>query len=116
VVVSTEMEFLSVLLAELRATEGVDGKFIESEGGKEVRGLFGWGLRVSVKIEWFGGGEFKGIGIIGWDSPLCLRIGDGCTDCKPDFHKPFNSAKTSEIQILVNAFEAYLSIFIFNRC
>jgi hypothetical protein len=32
-VVSTEMEFLSVLLAELRATEGVDGKFIESEGG-----------------------------------------------------------------------------------
>ena len=46
---------MSVLGARVIVTKGV------GEGGKEVRGLFGWELGISVKTECLQVGEFGGL-------------------------------------------------------
>ena len=53
--------FMSVLGVGVIATKGVVWKCVDVEGGKGVRGLFGWELGVSVKSECLRVGEFGGL-------------------------------------------------------
>ena len=55
------MAFMSVLGAGVIVTKGVVWKCVDGQWGKEVRGLFGWELGVSVKTECLRVGEFGGL-------------------------------------------------------
>ena len=55
------MAFMSVLGAGVIVNKGVVWKCVDVEGGKGVRGLFGWELGVSVKSACLWVGEFGGL-------------------------------------------------------
>ena len=53
--------FMSALGVGVIVTKGVVWKCVDVEGGKGVRGLFGWELGVSIKTEFLRVGEFGGL-------------------------------------------------------